>query len=291
MIRENKIMKNLTVNAPRHERTGKNFFTCLLISLMISTILAACGGGEVEMESNPPDSMSQTLLDYGWPQIVINAMEPALKEQICRDQVTFYSAQIRWCQEDGRPVKEFFYTGYNLGEEDPLTDHEIPDYDFCLILAVGTCYQDGKLEHFLCSLNYEWHALPEDRKEDSFQVTWDPELMRAVYESVCCGWSQISKNQYKEGLGSMLAMDTPRAQVAEWATCLAEGDRWGIQGLAGSGWLQLWIPEGIEDLPADTTLRGTYMYEKKNMYVHEGQNFDVNLRLMIPPLYKDQNRK
>ena len=258
----------------------------LLLCIFMGVLLLGCGqsGGEDVFTEPQQAEMIETLREYGYPQEIIDRMEPALKEQICREGVRFYGANIVYEREDGLGrydrVREFTYVGPADGQE--VAIEEIPqEYDFCLALVVGVCYQDGELEHILCSVNYEWHTLPEERREDTFLLTWDGEVLWKVSDSCPCSWSQISEDGRREGLGFDPETDNFEYGRSEWETNMevASGK---IQGFTGSGWVQLRPVESAWQTMELTALRGTYRYERKTTFMHQGTHFDADLKISLP---------
>lgn len=262
-------------------------FLGLLLCLWLGMIGSGCRQEDPEAlatEAARQAQWKETLLDYGYPEIVIDEMEPVLKEQICRDQVYFHSAEIRYMSLDqGIRDTELVYVGPSDHVEHPFAQREMPEYDICTMLVAGVCYKDGErdgeLEHILCSFLYRWDTLPKDRQEDSLQITWDGDLLWSVDNSFWRSWSQIRKDGRREGLGADNRASSLSSGMAKWYTRICDLDRFGVQGMAGAIWVQLCPVEGADLTKQWPRLKGSYIYEGSIGWVNEYRAYDVLLDL------------
>ena len=185
-------------------------YLAILVVLLMGLIVNGCLQEDPEVlaeEAARQARWRETLLEYGYPEIVIEEMEPVLKEQICRDQVYFHSAEVRY-KSSNRGEREVVltYVGPSSHVEHPFREKEMPEYDLCTMLVTGVCHvdgqPDGELEHILCSFLYRWENLPEDREEDELHITWDGDLLWSLDDSFWVSWSQITKEGRREELGA-----------------------------------------------------------------------------------------
>ena len=262
-------------------------YLTIVVVLLVGLMVSGCRQQDPQAlaeEATRQAQWRETLLEYGYPEIVIEEMEPVLKEQICRDQVYFHSAEVRYMSSNhGEREVVLTYVGPSGHVEHPFREKEEPEYDFCGMLVTGICYVDGQLggelEHILCSFLYRWENLPEDREEDELQITWDGDLLWSLDDSFWVSWSQITKEGRREGLGANNRAARVGRGTATSYTRFRYMDRFGVQGLAGAVWLQLRPLEGV-DLTKDwPRIQGSYQYQCEKGWMNEYQAYDVSLDL------------
>lgn len=259
----------------------------IMMGIWITFVCAGCRQEDPEALAAEESRQAQwraTMLEYGYPNIVIDDMEPAVKEQICRDQVYFHSAEVNYYRMDeGGRDTSLFYVGPSDHVEYPDMEGETSDYDLRTMLVAGTSHRNGELEYILCSFHYDWNTMPKDRKEDMLEITWDKDLLWSVDDSFGRSWSQIHKSGRREGLGVDHGAANLSSGNAKWYTEIRDLDRWGIQGMAGATWVQLRPLNGVDLTKEWPRLSGAYIYEE-NINAGLGmsvQHYDAQLQLRL----------
>ena len=143
----------------------------ILSVVMALVLVVMCSGSVSYADISPaPCSMSEedmdaALVTRGYPQAVLDAMNPKAKESIYYNSgLTFNAACIIvYDEETGRSQD------YAIQAGQPMPYGQIPASDLGLAWVISN---DGE-DYLNVQVSYEWHSTPVFRFQDPIALSWD----------------------------------------------------------------------------------------------------------------------
>ena len=228
-----------------------------------------------------PTLMYTTLVEYGYPQIVMDVLSEGTKLRIYEEKLYFDSAQLAFYKESGEKLHQITIQGSSDGLQLWSVEDEPTEYDVAVALVIGFCYENSEMSHAMCSFNYRWQSMPQTRKDDHFQMLWEPNQMWLVDDSFCWDRSQWRN----DGTIRTLRYDQTVARVwsggTKWYAELESIRGPGSCGISGGGLISMEPRDEIKSV----VIKGVYNHfynERPMLEAGDTVEYPIELELQWP---------
>ena len=267
-----------------HSSNQKNSYGHYMVLFMLILICAVwifdVRSEDEDFIAVDPALMQTTLVEYGYPQVVINVLSEGTKLRIYEEKIHFDSAQICYYRESGEKLYQISIWGETKESQAWSEKNEPLEYDLALALVTGFCYEGSEMHHAMCSLNYRWESMPEIKKEDYYQMRWKPNQMWVIDDSFCWDLSELRKDEIRT-----LRYDKSVAGAwgggMKWYAELEDLGRLGIRGIRGGGLISMEPRDRIKSVE----IKGVYshFYNERPMLEEDRMiEYQVKLELQWP---------
>lgn len=138
--------------------------------------------------SSGENNINATLLERGFPQIVLDRLTESAKLDLYNDSsLRFSSAEITTFSEDFNESSTISVAsdGSCVMPRDILPSANLEQ---TWVVAQAITYVNGveHLDYFTVLLNYDWKTTPTEVFQDNMAISWDDDLFRMVPNSFYC---------------------------------------------------------------------------------------------------------
>ena len=266
------------------KRDGKGW---MLMAVMLLLILGVAFAQREALwpvkEQMDPEVVHAALLEYGYPEVVIQAMSVGAKEQTCREQVYFHKAELVYYTEEGEKLLQISLDSDLSGEQEQWLLQDLPEYDLALAMVNGFRYEGEAVEYALCSLHYHWTKLPKTRKEEPLRMSWKSQQMWVRDD----GYYICASRMDRDGAEELLLFEHNVALAGpsglQWYTELHDIGRRGRYGFSGSAMVEIEPRDGIDSVMIQGSL--THRHDESSFLSSERMHeivFQTGLELIWP---------
>ena len=126
-------------------------------------------------DDNETVYVEDTLLQKGYPQIVLDAMDNDAMKIVYEEDLDFAGAVLCYYNEE-----EGTFTEINVEEDGTYVNPrgQIPDTDLSMSFTYAHSTSSGKLSTLRVIFSYDWNNLPINRWQDPIGISWDSTKFR-----------------------------------------------------------------------------------------------------------------
>lgn len=152
----------------------RKLFSVIMASIMLIMCFGSVSYADNSLASGSlsEDFIDAALVTRGYPQLVLDSMNPKAKETIyLNSDLTFNAACVIVYDEETGQSQD-----YSIQAGQPMPYGQIPTSDLGLAWVISN---DGE-DYLNVQFSYEWHSMPAFRFQDPIALSWDGEKFAMV---------------------------------------------------------------------------------------------------------------